>query len=132
MSTLGSRLRKSRERKGWTQTFVCRKLGISNSTLSGYERDYREPDADMISTFAELYEISPGWLLTGKEDQIPILDPEDQLSPAEEKLWEEIIKRTQDENEQLFFYKFSKKTAADKRRIMRMIEAMDEADAELD
>lgn len=63
MSDLGSRLRKARERKGWSQTFVCQKLGISNSTLSGYERDYREPDADMISTFAELYEVTTDYLL---------------------------------------------------------------------
>lgn len=63
MSTLGSRLRYAREKKGWSQTYVCRKLGISNSTLSGYERDYREPDAEMISVFAQLYEVSTDDLL---------------------------------------------------------------------
>jgi transcriptional regulator with XRE-family HTH domain len=68
MSTLGSRLRDAREKNGWTQTYVCKKIGISNSTLSGYERDYREPDADMISTFAKIYEVPAGWLLTGKAD----------------------------------------------------------------
>jgi transcriptional regulator with XRE-family HTH domain len=78
MSTLGSRLRYAREKKGWTQTYVCRKLGISNSTLSGYEREYREPDADMISTFAEIYEVSPGWLLTGRTDDPPSVEKKDQ------------------------------------------------------
>ncbi|MGM0903101.1 MAG: helix-turn-helix domain-containing protein [Bacillota bacterium] len=67
MSTLGQRLRKSRETMGWSQTLVCRKLGISNSTLSGYERDYREPDADMIATFASLYDVSTDYLLGRSE-----------------------------------------------------------------
>lgn len=69
MSTLGQRLRKSREAMGWSQTIVCKKLGISNSTLSGYERDYREPDADMIATFAKLYEVSTDFLITGKDTE---------------------------------------------------------------
>lgn len=63
MSTLGQRLRKAREAKGWSQTLVCKKLGISNSTLSGYERDYREPDADMISKFSNLYEVTADYLI---------------------------------------------------------------------
>ncbi|UKS27168.1 helix-turn-helix domain-containing protein [Paenibacillus sp. HWE-109] len=63
MSTLGSRLRAARERKGWSQTFVCQKLGLSNSTLSGYERDYREPDAETIKIFAGMYEVSTDELL---------------------------------------------------------------------
>jgi transcriptional regulator with XRE-family HTH domain len=62
MSTLGSRLRDARERKGWTQTDVCKKLKMSNSTLSGYERNYRKPDPDMILTFAELYEVTTDYL----------------------------------------------------------------------
>ncbi|MGG3625493.1 helix-turn-helix transcriptional regulator [Bacillus gobiensis] len=67
MNTLGQRLRKAREQKGWSQTFVCKKLGISNSALSGYERDYREPDADMIRKLADLYEVSTDFLLKKKE-----------------------------------------------------------------
>lgn len=63
MSTLGQRLRISRESKGWSQTLVCRKLGISNSTLSGYERDYREPDADTLKKLADLYEVGADYLL---------------------------------------------------------------------
>jgi len=70
VSSLGSRLRSAREKKGWSQTYVCQKLGISNSTLSGYERDYREPDVDTISTFAQLYEVSTDFLLGQDDDFI--------------------------------------------------------------
>jgi repressor LexA len=70
MPTLGDRLRKSREKKGWSQTYVCRKLGLSNSALSGYERNYREPDAETLSQLAKLYEVSVDYLING--DQNPI------------------------------------------------------------
>jgi transcriptional regulator with XRE-family HTH domain len=68
MKSIGSRLRAAREKKGWTQTYVCKKLGLSNSTLSGYERDYRKPDPEQIRQFAELYEVSTDYLL-GRDDQ---------------------------------------------------------------
>ncbi len=68
MSTLGERLRSAREKKGWSQTYVCEKLNISNSRLSGYERDYREPDFEMLKTLANLYEVSTDYLL-GTEDK---------------------------------------------------------------
>lgn len=63
MNKLGARLRYARERKRWSQTYVCRKIGISNSALSGYERDYREPDADTLLILADLYEVSIDFLL---------------------------------------------------------------------
>nr|WP_150959314.1 helix-turn-helix transcriptional regulator [Aneurinibacillus sp. XH2] len=68
MSSLGNRLRSARERKGWSQTYVCRKLGISNSTLSGYERDYREPDIESLKILADLYEISVEELIQDSEN----------------------------------------------------------------
>lgn len=63
MSTLGRRLRTARERKGWSQTYVCKKLNIPNSTLSGYERDYRKPDPELLAKFAELYEVTTDYLV---------------------------------------------------------------------
>ncbi|MGD7021747.1 helix-turn-helix domain-containing protein [Rossellomorea vietnamensis] len=80
MSTLGNRLRMAREKKGWSQTEVCKKLKISNSTLSGYERDYRKPDTDMILTFANLYEVSTDYLLGNYIKEIP----RDNFDPLEE------------------------------------------------
>lgn len=74
MPTLGNRLRRARERKGWSQTYVCRKLGLSNSTLSGYERDYREPDAETLSLLARLYEVSVDYLVNGTERTIDNFD----------------------------------------------------------
>ncbi len=67
METLGSRLKESRERKGFTQVQVAEKLGISNGTLSGYERNYRDPDTNTLTILAKLYGVSTDYLTTGKE-----------------------------------------------------------------
>ena len=115
MSTLGSRLRSAREKKGWSQTYVCQKLGISNSTLSGYERNYREPDVDMISTFAELYDVSTDYLLgrdEQKNDDLPPLladlDPdlvkrfiEVMNNPLEDYFFHDILSASKEEREEI-------------------------------
>lgn len=62
MSDLGSRLKKARENKRLTQKDVAAKFGISNGAISGYERNYRDPDSDTLTQLADLYEVSLDWL----------------------------------------------------------------------
>jgi transcriptional regulator with XRE-family HTH domain len=62
MSDLGSRLKKARENKRLTQKDVAAKFGISNGAISGYERNYRDPDSDTLAQLADLYEVSLDWL----------------------------------------------------------------------
>lgn len=57
------RLKMERERRAWTQGHMATLLGISNGTLSGYERNYREPDLDTLTKIAELLEVSSDYLL---------------------------------------------------------------------
>jgi transcriptional regulator with XRE-family HTH domain len=66
MNTLGSRLRKARERKRYSQVAVAKHTGINNKSLSRYEADGTEPDADTLKKLAELYEVSVDSLL-GRE-----------------------------------------------------------------
>lgn len=61
--TLGERLKAAREKKGWSQLYVAQKLGIANTVLSNYERDYRDPDTETLKRLAELYEVSTDYLL---------------------------------------------------------------------
>lgn len=63
MESIGTRLKKSRERKGYTQQSIAKKLGVTNGAISGYERDYRDPDTDILTQMAELYEVSIDYLL---------------------------------------------------------------------
>jgi transcriptional regulator with XRE-family HTH domain len=62
MSDLGSKLKKARENKRFTQQEVAIKLGVTNGTISGYERNYRDPDTDILNRMADLYEVSLDWL----------------------------------------------------------------------
>lgn len=67
MKVLGYRLKLARQHKNMTQMEVAKKLGISNGTLSGYERNYRDPDTETLAKLAELYGVSVDWL-TGRTD----------------------------------------------------------------
>jgi transcriptional regulator with XRE-family HTH domain len=60
---LGERLRMLREEKGWTQIQAAKLLGITNASLSNYERNERTPDVDMLKAFAEIYDVSIDYLI---------------------------------------------------------------------
>lgn len=63
---LGERLKKARNDKGLTQIEAAKKLGVTNGALSGYERNYRDPDTNMLKEMAELYEVSLDYLVGSK------------------------------------------------------------------
>ena len=63
MSVLAKRLKLARDEAGYKQIDAAKKLGISNGTLSGYERSYRDPDTGMLHKMATLYGVSVDWLL---------------------------------------------------------------------
>lgn len=60
---LGKRLKALREKKGISQKFVAAKIGVNNSTLSGYESGYREPDGETLLRLADFYEVTTDYLL---------------------------------------------------------------------
>lgn len=66
-NVLGDRLKKARTWKKLSQMDAAKKIGISNGTLSGYERNYRDPDTDTLYKMADLYEVSVDWLV-GRTD----------------------------------------------------------------
>lgn len=95
--SLGQRLKEAREITRLTQQQVADKLGISNGTLSGYERNYRDPDTDTLNRLAALYEVSVDYLLGRTADPTRINDPEKKDSiPAalseEEAMFLEVVK----------------------------------------
>lgn len=89
--TLGSRLKKARERKRYTQMQVASILGISNGTLSGYERNYRDPDTDTLIKLSELYDVELNWLL-GKDNK----NKKESAYALSENEFEMIIKEVED------------------------------------
>ncbi|MGQ7146900.1 helix-turn-helix domain-containing protein, partial [Escherichia sp. SS-MK2] len=47
---------------------IASKLGISDSTYSGYETNYRRPDAEMICKLADIHGTSTDYILCKTND----------------------------------------------------------------
>lgn len=80
MDTLGARLKRAREEKRLTQQEAARRLGITNGAISGYERNYRDPDTDTLKKLADLYEVSLDWLNGRDEKEGDYTLPEEIIS----------------------------------------------------
>ncbi|WP_153944977.1 helix-turn-helix domain-containing protein, partial [Acinetobacter baumannii] len=64
MSSIGERVKKLREKRGWTQLDFAKKLGISNSVLSRIENGEKKNVEDyLVKRLAETLEISADYLL---------------------------------------------------------------------
>lgn len=63
--TLGQRIRMLRGSTSQAEFSIP--LGISQNTLSRYEKDLRTPDAVFIDKLCKLHKISADWLMTGQE-----------------------------------------------------------------
>lgn len=81
--SLGQRLKAERERRNWSQKFVAEKVGITNTVLSNYERNYRDPDTETLRKLADLYEVSVDYLL-GRDNKngLPELTEKDERDIA--------------------------------------------------
>lgn len=90
MSILGDRLRTEREKRGWSQVLVSKKLGLKrSSTYANWEYGTREPDLDMLNKISDLYEVSIDDLSKEQTDQH---NKEEQIKEAKLRIAEEIIK----------------------------------------
>lgn len=69
-----NRLKIERESKGWTQEQFAELLGVSNGTVSGYERNYREPDFDTLIKIARQLEVSIDYLLGYSDIRNPYIE----------------------------------------------------------
>ena len=57
------KLKKARERAGYTQKQVEDLTGITQPILSRIERGYREPSIENLCTLIDFYEVSADWIL---------------------------------------------------------------------
>jgi transcriptional regulator with XRE-family HTH domain len=91
--SLGVRLKEARQKKKMTQREVCRIMGFSIPTLSGYETEYRDPDTETLTELAKLYEVSVEWLLTGRLERLNELETRimNELKNIDENVKKEIL-----------------------------------------
>lgn len=94
--SVGSRLRKARERKNLSQLEVSRRININNKTLSRYENDGAEPDFKTLRELAKLYEVPISYFFEEDHDEIYDLEEilkDKKLTWGDEELNEEERKR---------------------------------------
>lgn len=61
--SFGSRLKKLRTEKNFSQKQVASDMGISITTISQYESDSRFPNKEMLKRLCKYYQISSDYLL---------------------------------------------------------------------
>ncbi len=69
-NNLGDRIKIARNKAGFTQRELAKKLGIAYPTLNKYERGHRIPDAVLLSQMANILGCDPGWLLAGEGEKL--------------------------------------------------------------
>ena len=60
---IGKKIKEQRELSNWTQQELADKLSVSHVTISRYESNVREPDAQTLSLLADLFSITVDELL---------------------------------------------------------------------
>jgi transcriptional regulator with XRE-family HTH domain len=60
---IGSRIRGARTAKGWSQKRLAETLGVTQATVSHWEKSFTPPIAQTIAQIAEALEIEAGELL---------------------------------------------------------------------
>jgi repressor LexA len=65
---LGDRIKKARNKAGFTQEELANKVGITYPSINKYERNRRVPNSHILSLIAQELHCDPGWLLTGEKD----------------------------------------------------------------
>lgn len=68
MTTFGKRLKELRSSKKLTQKELGDILNLSESAVSMYERDEREPSFETMKKLSELFEVSRAYLLGDTDD----------------------------------------------------------------
>lgn len=68
MSDFSERLTSLREEKGWSKTYTSKLIGLkSMQTYANWEYGRTEPDFEMLSKIASVFDVSTDYLLNGKE-----------------------------------------------------------------
>lgn len=61
------KLKKAREKTGFTQEEVSKETSIPRSTIANYELGRTEPDIENLGTLADFYDVETHWLLGTKK-----------------------------------------------------------------
>ena len=71
MSSLGSRIKEYRKKRGYTQAQMAERLGMTEANFSSYERDKSKPPSEKLSQIASILNVSTDYLLGFTDDPTP-------------------------------------------------------------
>lgn len=69
--TIGERIRFRRKQSKLTQKNLAKSLGLSDVSISQWERDDSEPTGKNLFALSKVLQCSPTWILYGDEEQTP-------------------------------------------------------------
>lgn len=69
------RLKELRLQRGYSQVELGKRLGLSNSTISMYERGERNPDFETLDLIADFFNVDVSYLLGREIGSMYYLDP---------------------------------------------------------
>ncbi|MFW6016106.1 MAG: helix-turn-helix domain-containing protein [bacterium] len=109
MSNINDRIKQLRGENDLTQEELAKNIGLSRSTVAGYETNKRKPDSDTLNKIADFFNVSVDFLL-GRSDQRYTNDNNSLISPnsdifkllekiQEHKELQNLIELTKDWNE---------------------------------
>lgn len=64
MSTVADRIRYLREKAGFTQTYLAKRLGISRSAVNSWEMSLSSPSISNIIEMTQLFNVNADYLLS--------------------------------------------------------------------
>ncbi|MFK7695372.1 helix-turn-helix domain-containing protein [Paenibacillus sp. HJGM_3] len=70
MSSIGSRIRDLRVKRGFTQDTMAEQLGMNRANFSNYERDVAVPPAETLLKIADILHTTTDFLL-GRQEEVP-------------------------------------------------------------
>lgn len=65
---IGNQIKTLREKKNWSQLDLAKRIDINNSVLSRIEAGKKPVNDELILKFAEVFEVSTDYLLSGKSN----------------------------------------------------------------
>ena len=114
---MNNRIRELRKSRGLTMKQLGDVLGLTESTISQYENDKRQPDYETLLRLSEYFGVSVGYILGAEEEKTPLVNGDEELTELLEML------KTRPECRMLF--QLSKDaTKEDVEKAVRIIEAL--------
>lgn len=111
MDRVGERIRELRKERGWTQTFLAKKVNVSPQVVSNWERKYTDPDHDDVVRLSEAFNESADYILgrtklrrseiekriTNDQAKNAVIEAYDRLPQHKKKIVDDMIKVLLDE-----------------------------------